>query len=166
MGFIKIFEKYKDKIKDMFVSNQDLCKLIYHNVGNPLSKDNILNPYDLFKNNILFKYKNFENIKDEATFVTIIFMNSPINESISCKETSIIFTIVTHNKLEELEDGSNRAYAIADLIDEYMCGNLKFGITSVHNKGLKIVDVGNNEFVGYNLVYTTSSWGYNYNNTN
>lgn len=166
MGFINIFETYKDKIKEMFVTNKDLCKLISYNVGNPLEQSDIRNPYELFDKHILFKHKNFESIKDEETFVMINFMNSPISKSVLFKQTSIIFTIATHNNIEELGDGSNRAYAIADKIDEFMCGNVNIGYKAIQNKGLRSVDVGNNDFVGYNLIYTTHSMGYNYNNNN
>jgi len=166
LGFINIFERYKEKIKEMFLSNKDLCKLIKYNVGNPLEQLEIRNPYELFDKHILFKYKNFESIKDEDTFVMVNFMNSPISKSVLFKQTSIIFTIVTHNNIETLENGSNRAYAIADKIDEFMCGNVNIGYKPTQNKGLNPVNVGNSDFVGYNLIYTTHSRGYNYNNKN
>lgn len=167
MGSYDVLNTYKQKIKKMFLQNQDLQKLIYYNIDNPLAQPNLLNPNVLFKGErplVLFKSKNFKTITEQSTFLLVRFLTSP-DYLPAYDDISIIITIATHNDLSELYDGRDRIDAICTEIDKYLNGHNYIGVGSVKHEGRKEVTI-NDDYIGYNLIYSVSDWGKNYDNQN
>lgn len=166
---------YKVMIKNMFLQNRDLQKLIYYNSINPLNEVNIRNPYILFENannpnptekpRIYFKFKNPDTLTEVQTFILIRLLEYPIARSLAFNNINIIFTIIMDNTLVELGDGSDRMIKIKEEIDKFMVGNSKLGFKKVKSNGIRDIQVNNN-CSGINLIYKTTNRSFNYNNTN
>ena len=179
MGSYDVLNTYKEKIKKMFLQNQDLQKLIYYNVDNPLAQPNLLNPNVLFKGEtttvngeverkepkILFKGKNYKTIQEQNIFLLIEFLDAPIYKSTAFKEYQIMITIACHNELLELADGSSRTLLILDKIDDYLNGNKHLGLNKAKNAGTKKIEI-NDSYDGLRIIFTTNSRSMNYRNEN
>lgn len=167
--------EYKTKIKDMFLQNRDLQKLIYYNSLTPLSEANLKNPFIIFEDpknpnptevpRIYFKLKNPDTLTQVQTFILVKFLEFPKGGSLAFNNINIVFSIITHNTLVELGDGKDRMIEIKEQIDKFMSGNKYLGFKRVKSNGTRELNV-NIDFCGINLIYETTNRSFNYHNTN
>lgn len=173
----QIFKRY---IKNFILQNSDLQKLIYYPVKNPLLKDDLENPYDLFESTtaissegsgvhgvVLFRRKCDEIINTEIPIILITFESAPKGNSLTYRDIFIIVRIIAKgSNIQELENGLNRIDCIAKLFDdEFNQANIT-GLGKTKKE--KYADLSINEQNdGKMLIYCASDFSYDYiNNKN
>lgn len=156
---------YRSFIKDFFINCEELFKLVYSPYSSPLDSEIPDNPYSIFveeQNNnnahgvVLFKQKNDEVLSYETPVVLINF-TSTTQDNNYINIVNIEYKIILKGvNIQELLDESNRAYKIAELIDE------QFNHKIIENTG-KIKRVSfeklsiNEQNCGYTINYKSVS---------
>lgn len=122
-------EIYDENIIELFMSNQNLLKLIKYTDENPLSKPDVSG-----KDLIQLKNANFFNApimppQDmQKTIICYYFDNFVLNNTNNFyKNSFIIIDIFMFNKLIKISNG-NRMYKIINQIDGLLNNNRNFGI--------------------------------------
>jgi len=175
MGSFDVLNDYKKKLKQMFLQDKELIKLIFYNDLNPLSQKDVLNPTVLFTSRevveagktvikepcVIFGQKNFNTVTSESTFILIDFLVSR-NHLYTYDDINMVIRIISHNKIINLSDNTNRAWEIQKHIDSFLNGNLyDFGVGEVMRNGWKPTPINDN-FIGYTAIYDALEFGRNF----
>ena len=123
------FEWLDQNINDIFdkiYANQNLCKLLFYNVDDPLSESNITTTKVLYtdkENQKLFPYFFTPDLTSEQkTTLHICFKDFRLSDNIMFKPARVDFYIVCHEYLWELDTGDNeihlRPFAILNELDK------------------------------------------------
>jgi hypothetical protein len=172
------FQKYKEFIKTFILTNQDLYRLIYFPIKNPLDEKFEIpeNPYQIFDPDsaveedgktgvhgvVLFKEKNDTILNASIPVILVNFETARLGNSYFCDSVYTIFRIITKGTyIQELEDDEgntvDRSYAIAKLIsDEYGLANIS-KIGEIHRKSLTKIPI-NEENGGYTIIFEGKGW--------
>lgn len=167
------FKDFKKFIKDFIINNDDLFRLIYFPVFNPLSEDyETMTPYDIFEEStehgcVLFKRKNSKVLSEEQITILIDFNSAPKGNSLTYRDIFITVRIIAKGtNIQELENGLNRINCIAKLFDdEFNQANIT-GLGKVTKEKFSDLSI-NEENAGKILIYCASNFSYDYlNNKN
>jgi hypothetical protein len=169
------FGELKKYIKNIILSSENLWKIIYYPLSNPLDSSYGENPFDIFdeatsiNNNgiigthgvVLFKQKNDNILNAEAEVVIIGFESNAINESDCINTTKIEIKILSKGtNIQTLIDKSNRAYKIAELIDNQFNHANITDVGKIKRQAFNDLLI-NEENCGYILSYTCIATDYN-----
>lgn len=148
--FIKLNEDVGILAKKLLV-NQDLCKLLYYDVYNPLEQKNI-DPYTVYSERLLmFMPKIFDDDNDKGCYLMIRPDNITPSKGGYYAISNLYFDIMCHYQNRKIE-GGDRVLFITDIIDEMM-QNARI---SVGKPNLIVInEIANRSavFGGYRLVY-------------
>ena len=164
------FEFLNQNMNDIFTkiyANQNLCKLLYHDVDNPLAEANITDTTVLYtdkENQKIFPYPFTPDIADvQKTVLNVVFNKFELGDNnIYFKPSNIDFIVLSHIYLWNITDGSNdiklRPFMILNELDE------TFGFQRTVGLGRNIFDYAdiiwaNTSFVGYRICY--KAWDFN-----
>jgi hypothetical protein len=167
------FSEFRNYIKGIILSNEDLWKLIYYPVSSPLDKDFSENPYDIFNESmsiadkdvlgthgvVLFKDKN-DTILNSVVPVLLICFKSFKDENNYCiQNVKIEIKIIFKGDIQELSDGSNRSYRIAKLFDDSLNSNIIGSNAKLIRDSFDVLKV-NEENYGYILTFVSRTTSY------
>lgn len=139
---------------ELFLSNQNLCKLLYYNESSPLSQPDIEDTSILLFDKLLPQPKSVDTINGESTILSYVFSNAKFTHgNIKFKDSKLILQIISHLNLWKIDEG-NRVYLIAEEIDKTL--------NELQNTPLSIGRVlfsdwiyreYSNQYCGYYLTY-------------
>lgn len=158
------FNIFKKFIRNFIIEDPVLWKLVFHSCKNPLLEDYSDNPYEIFEESsehgcVLFKRKNNTVLSDETVNILVDFYDAKLGDSYFLNDLFICFSIIMKgSNIQELENGVNRANAIAKRIDD------QFNLARVNNVGeikrLSYKEIPINEQNdGVLLTYNCRNWG-------
>lgn len=159
----QIFKKY---IKSLILQNSVLQKIIYYPFKNPLIKDDLENPYDLFDSStvmssdgsgvhgvVLFRRKCDEILNAEVPIILITFESTKLGNSDMLDNVYIVIrTITKGDSIQELENGLSRSSVIADLIDKSLNSSKISSIGKVTRQSFQPLNL-NEENDGFLTIY-------------
>lgn len=159
----QIFKRY---IKNFILQNSDLQKIIYYPVKNPLLKDDLENPYDLFDSTtamsadgtgihgvVLFRRKCDEIINAEVPIILIDFQSAKAGNSEILGDLYIIIRVIMKGtNIQELENGLSRSSVIAELFDKNINSEKVNSIGKVIRESYNPLPI-NEENSGYMGIY-------------
>ena len=122
MGYIENIKKYKEEIKEMILSNQNLLKLLYYPSASPLEEKNINNASGLLNKYIFFRFRNPETIENKTSFIVVNIKANKFRNQESFINIRIYFDIFTDNMIINLDNGNDRFDCIAEEINKMMNG--------------------------------------------
>lgn len=155
------FDDYRNYIKGIILSQEDLWKLIYHADSLALDDDYGENPYIILEESnehgfVLFKEKESE-ILDSAVPIILIIFNSHRNDNFySVQDIEIQIKIIFKGEIIELSDETNRSHRIAELFDKNLNGIAIDNGSKIRRESFEILSV-NEQNYGYQLTFTTTS---------
>lgn len=133
------------------LTNQDLCKLLYYDVENPLEQEDI-DAYKVYNTRlVMFMPKIFDDKNDRGCYLMIRPIEIKSSTGGYYAISNLVFDIMCHYKNRKIT-GGDRVLYIADIIDKMM-QDTRIGIGK---SNLVIADeiVNRNAvFGGYGLVY-------------
>ena len=173
MGIYSNIEKSLNDMVYNILQNEDLCKLLYYNDYDPLSKNVVDNPDRMIytggdvqeeEYHRIFLTPKIPTVTDNKKTIIVprILRIKPSGEgamrNVYYKEFSVIFDIMTHVSLWVVKDNHIRVLQIADLIDTIY--NLKYTDKSIQNPfSLDTVYIYPSEqWCGYRLEYRFTNW--------
>lgn len=107
-------DNVRERVKREILGNQELLKLVSINHDNPLSKPNIIGASSLVDKYIYFTPRVYDTtIMGVQNFLLTDIVIASVRNSIKFADIKLIFRIIVHNSLFELEDGKSRANQIA-----------------------------------------------------
>jgi hypothetical protein len=160
IGYYKELSYVIFRIFDLFLENNNLCKLMYYNEYNPLAESDFNT--DLLINNHLNPLpKRPESESDKRAIVNVYFgeTNPPTNNKGSRTER-IYIDVICH--LDSwLIQGGLRPYAIMNEIDSMLNGRILIKISEqdIIDRGANII-YASDYHAGYRMIYEF------YNNSN
>lgn len=132
----------------MILSNQNLLKYLVYN-NDPLKQDDISDTVSLLNSHIFFKPK-VPNVSEGVRNYLIIHLNNYklTNNSDYFRVGRVVFDIVIHESLVDLENGDLRSICILDELDSVFnkTGEISVGETKFNS--CQEIIVGK-EFYGY-----------------
>jgi hypothetical protein len=147
-----------NKIVELLLADEDLCKLLYYTSSTPLTQIPLPDPTVLLFENI-YPYMKIPEIQEkQKSIVGVVLTNANLTDTNKkFKEYLIIFNIICHVDLWKIK-GSLRPYEIAERID-----------TIFNERRENVLSMGkilmedflyrefNNKFTGYYLTYKCTS---------
>lgn len=164
------FQDFKNFIMSFVLSNNDLLKLIYHPLSNPLDDERAVdleNPYLVFDEDsaigedgktgihgvLLFKSKNNTILNTSIPVVLVFFNTAKLGNNNIYDNVYITFKIIMKGEsIQTLSNGLDRAYVIAKLIDDNFDQAKVNDYGRVHLQSFDPLPL-NEENSGYMLVY-------------
>lgn len=167
------FYELKHYIKTSIMLNENLFRLIYFPYSDIYDENSCQypeNPYLIFQNDynsttkngvVLFRQKNDEILNYETPVVLITFTSESAQDNKSINYTKIEINIICKGTgIQDLQNGKNRSYCIADEFDSIL-NHQKVG-NSDEIKRLFFDNLSlNEENCGYKLIYQINSTSYN-----
>lgn len=162
------FNVYREYIKNFFIENENLFKLVYYPLSSPLDTDLPDNPYSLFLEEqndnvhgvVLFKQKNDDVLSYETPVILVNFTSETSKDNDYINIVSIEYKIILKGvNIQELVDESNRAYKIAELIDEQFNHKIIENTGKIKRLSFDNLSI-NEENCGYKLEYQIQSTSY------
>jgi hypothetical protein len=161
------FQIFKRYIKSFILQDSDLQKIIYYPYKNPLIKDDLENPYDIFDSStvmssdekgvhgvVLFRRKCDEILNSEVPIILISFESTTIGYSNILDKVYIVIRIITKGStIQELENGLSRGNVIAELFDKYLNSSEISSIGKTTRKTFKSLNNINEENDGFIIIY-------------
>lgn len=139
-----------NKVFKIITSDVDLMKLLVYEESTAIYKDPVVNPNQyLYKQ--IFPYRYMEDTQNE----TMSYLNIVIRNLKSLNRTydtfDIMFSVVTHNELTQVTDGS-RVFSILERLNALFDENAEFGFKLRFNKGDEVPNLKG--YHGYWVVYS------------
>lgn len=156
---------YRSFIKDFFINCEELFKLVYFPYSSPLDSEMPDNPYALFieeQNNnvhgvVLFKQKNDDVLSYETPVILVNFTSETSQGNDYINIVKVEYKIILKGtNIQELADESNRAYKIAELIDEQFNHKIIENIGKIKRISFEKLSI-NEQNCGYTLTYKSIS---------
>lgn len=153
-------------IGNTLIENQNLLKLIKYDSSNALSQpevtiDDIIDMAgfgsDPKTQQRIFKYPFFSNIITEVRSELRFFIPRIKPENIYLSEVSIVFQIVIHNSIIDLDDNKQRTFKMIEEILKIFNGNDIGGIGNLMLKNSIDIVAWNDSFSGYVFNMSTRS---------
>lgn len=154
MGRFQELNKNVMYLSELFLSNQNLCKLLYYNESSPLSQPDIEDTSLLLFNKLLPQPKSVDAINEKNTILTYVFSNAKLNRNnLKFKDSKLIIQIICHLSLWKIDEG-NRVYLIAEEIDKILneLRNTKLSIGNVLFDSWVYREYSD-QYCGYYLTY-------------
>ena len=150
-----------NEIISRVLNNQDLCKYLYYNEPDPLSKTDISDTSTLLLNNIFPLPKEPDAETDKISLLNVYFYSGKIgdlNKGFKCEY--LVFDIICHLDIWMVKNGI-RPYYISNKIDEIF-NNKHIPLLGINKPIFDywICKKYSNYFYGFNLMYKL------YNNSN
>lgn len=158
------FVNYGDKINkiiEMLLANQDLCKLLYYNDYNPLDQANISDTRVLLLDKI-YPMPKYPDAEIEKTSRLCVYMSNirPFGNNDGFVEPKLCFEVICHQDVW-LVDSNLRPFLIMNNIDE-MFNNAFIPTLSTRESRLYLADIKlyADYYSGYILMYNLTESSY------
>jgi hypothetical protein len=154
MSYFKELNAGINKIIEIILNNQDICKLLFYDEYNPLSLPNISNTRSLLMDRVFPLMKNPDSETEQKTILDIYYYSSePWDKNSGFRQTYICFDIICHLDLWMIESGI-RPYSILNEID-MMFNNKKIPILSHNNIWFESCKASrySDYFYGFHIIY-------------
>jgi hypothetical protein len=164
---------FKNFIKQFFIDNEQLFRLVWFADSNALDESICSypdDPYQLFIPSkehgcVLFRRKNNEILSEECVNILIDFHTASLSREYDM--VYIIFRIIIKgDNIQELSNGINRSFAIMKLMDNEFNRATINGLGEVKKEKIRDLNI-NEQNVGYTCIYSGHSFSSDYlNNKN
>ncbi|MCY9594008.1 hypothetical protein PC41400_14470 [Paenibacillus chitinolyticus] len=160
MAKFEQLNQYVTNIFSVLIENQDLCKLLFYAVDDPLSEVDLTEDqrFELLHTHIYPMPKIPGEQSAQSSFLSIYFDNFKLaNENKGIKDSSLVIDILIHNEIWNLHGtGLFRPYSILSEIDKMVNNERVAGIKKMEFDRGRLIRY-NADYSGYQVTYSMSS---------
>lgn len=157
MGKFNELNNNINKVLMKLISSENLCKLLYYDVSNPLSQADISDKTVLLYTKIYPYPFTPDSQTAESSILSVIFNDFSLSPNPSFKNNSLELIIICHHNLWRIDE-MLRPFAILNELDEIFNNERVIGIGKGEFRGCRLIWADKN-WSGYKLMY--ENWEFN-----